>query len=188
MIPVGYMAKRVVPRPEWINAEQVTDIYSVSSCVSDNFADYINYWEHNGYWFFDTPQVLSELARQNSIDLTGTRLFFYEVYEREFDAELRQWVAFEPEPSFKTQVHLPGVKVLEGYDVVTFSMRTSPECSPLSCNLLATEVETNQHCLLPSLERAIELLEKGKFQNTEPGPFRIFAVYSTEWPEQRVRA
>lgn len=182
MIPVGYMAKRVTVRPEWIGAERVTDIYSVSGCISKDFADYINYWKHNGYWFFDSPQIISELAQQHSIDLTGTRLFFYEVYEREFDDTQGQWVIFQPEPSFKTQVVTPTEKVLEGYDVVTFSVRTSAECSPLSCNSLATEVETNQHCLLPSLERARQLLEEGKFEKTEPGPYRVFAVYSTEWP------
>lgn len=77
---------------------------------------------------------------------------------------------------------LPAERALEGYDVVTFSVRTSAECSPLSCNSLAAEVQTNQHCLLASLEQARQLLEDGKFKNTEPGPYRIFAVYSTEWP------
>ena len=183
MVPVGYMAKHVVSRPDWLEAERVTDIYSVSNCISPNFADYIDYWMHNGYWFFDSPQVLSELADQNSLDLEGTRLFFYEVYERELHGDTGQWEDFKPEPSLETRVLIiPGAKQLEGYDVVTFYARTTPECSPLSCNALATEVETNQHCLLPSLERAMELLEEGTFQDTEPGPYRIFAVYSTEWP------
>lgn len=182
MIPVGYMAKRVTLRPEWIKAERVADIYSVSGCVSKDFADYINYWKHNGYWFFDSPQIIVELAQQSSIDLTGTKLFYYEAYEREFDHTKDQWLSFQPEPSFKTQVVLPSARGLEGFDVVTFSARTSAECSPLSCNSLATEVETNQHCLLPSLERSRQLLEEGKFKNTEPGPYRVFAVYSTEWP------
>jgi hypothetical protein len=182
MIPAGYMAKRVSLRPEWIKAERVADIYSVSGCVSKDFADYIKYWKHNGYWFFDSPEIILRLARQSSIDLTGVRLFFYEVHELEFaDAEGR-WTTFEPEPSFATQVVLPAEKALEGYDVVTFSARTSAECSPLSCNSLAAEVETNQHCLLDSFERAQQLLEGRKFKNTEPGPYRIFAVYSTQWP------
>ncbi len=182
MLPVGYMAKRVTVRPDWIKAERVSDIYSVSRCVSEDFADYINYWKHNGYWFFDSPQTILDLAQQNSIDLTGTRLFFYEAYELEFDDAEGKWTTFKPEPSFKTEVVVPTEKALEGYDVVTFSVRTSAECSPLSCNSLASEVETNGHCLLPSLERAKELLEEGKFKNTEPGPYRIFAVYSIEWP------
>ncbi len=182
MIPVGYMAKRVDARPQWIKAERVSDIFSVSGCVSKNFADYINYWKHNGYWFFDSPRIIQQLAQQNAIDLTGTKLFYYEVHDREFDDTEGQWVTFEPESSFKTEVVSPSEKALEGYDVVTFSVRTSAECSPLSCNSLASEVETNQHCLLSPFERAQQLLEEGKFKNTEPGPYRIFAVYSTQWP------
>ncbi len=42
------MAKRVSKRPDWLKAPQVIDIYSVSGCISKNFADYINYWRHNG--------------------------------------------------------------------------------------------------------------------------------------------
>jgi len=182
MISVGYMAKRVSFRPEWINAQRVEDIYSVSGCVSKDFADYIKYWKHNGYWFFDSPEIIRQLSEQQSIDLTAARLFFYEVHELEFDDAEGQWIPFKPEPSFPTHVVPPTEKALEGYDVVTFSVRTSAECSPLSCNLLATEVKTNRHCLLPSLEHAQQLLLAGQFKNTEPGPYRIFAVYSTEWP------
>jgi hypothetical protein len=76
----------------------------------------------------------------------------------------------------------PHTRTLEGYDVVTFSAGTSAECSPLSCNALARDVPTNAHCLLDSLDRARRLLEEGAFTNAEPGPYRVFAVYSTAWP------
>jgi hypothetical protein len=182
MIPVGYMAKRVEARPDWLHVAGVADIYSVSGCVSDDFADYINFWKHNGYWFFDSPQVMLELAHNNSIDLAGTKLFFYEEYECEFDGDRHEWIAIEPERSFNTAVVVPEISRLEGFDVVTFSARTSPECSPLSCNSLAERVPTNEHCLLATLENARKLLEDGAFENTERGPYRILAVYSTEWP------
>jgi hypothetical protein len=181
VIPVGYLAKRVCLRPEAFKAERVEDIYSVSNCMNDDFADYIHFWKHNGYWFFDSPQIIQQLGREHAIDLTGTQLFFYEVHELAFDDAENRWSAFEPESSFATHVVSPTEKVLEGFDVVTFSLGTGPECSPLSCNYLAAEVETNQHCLLSSFERAKQLLEEGKFKNSEPGPFRIFAVYSTPW-------
>ncbi len=182
MIPAGYMAKRVTNRPEWIKAKRVDDIFSVSHCVSDDFADYINYWEHNGYWFFNSPDVIRKVAREHELDLTGTSLFYYEVYELEFDDAGGAWAPFAPEPSFKTQVVVPASRTLNGYDVVTFMAHTSPECSPLSCNSLAEDIETNRHCLLSSFDRAKELLEQGKFRNSEPGPFRIFAVYTVPWP------
>lgn len=180
-LPAGYMAKRVSLRSEWLKTERVVDIYSVSNCVSPNFADYINYWKHNGYWFFDSPEIIQQLAQEQLIDLTGMSLFYYEVYYLEFQDDQAQWRPFEP-AEFPTQVEEPQAKILEGYDVVTFSAGTTPECSPLSCNSLATEIETNPHCLLTSLEQARDLLEQGRFKNSEPGPYRIFAVYSVAWP------
>ena len=185
MVPAGYMAKRVVPRPDWLGAPRVSSIYSVSGCIAENFADYINFWKHNGYWLFDSPQIVVTAARENGVDLAETVLFFYEVHELQFDSGV--WMRFEPEPSFGTMVSIPEARVLEGYDVVTFFARASPECSPLSCNALASEVETNARCLLQSFEQAQQLLEDGAFKNSEPGPYRIFAVYSVEWPAASAR-
>ena len=178
MVPVGYLYKKVSSRPDWLNAGQVADVYSLSGHVSDDFADYIPHWRHNGFWLFDSPEVLESVAAKLSIDLTGHSLFFYEAYEQEFDEETRSWSPFQPEASFATRVRLPASKRLEGYDVVTFSCRTSPECSPLSCNSLAEKIAVNRHCLLDSFGEAKRSLEAGSFDHSEPGPFRIFAVYS----------
>lgn len=180
MVAAGYMAKRVVARPEWLPTKRVSSIYSVSGCISQNFADYIDFWKHNGYWLFNSPEAIIAVARENKIDLAGTLLFFYEVFDRQFDAG--EWARFEPEPSFRTDVDVPEMKMFEGYDVVSFATQTSPECSPLSCNALASEVDTNTRCLLPSLEQTRTLLENGTFTNSEPGPYRIFGVYSVVWP------
>ena len=180
MIPAGYMAKRVAATPAWLPVERVSSVYSVSGCISEDFADYIRFWQHNGYWLFNSPETIVAVAREQAIDLGDAVLFFYEVQDRQFDAGA--WTPFAPEPSFRTDVHVPPVKVLEGYDVVSFTARTSPECSPLSCNALASEVDTNPRCLLTSLEQARTLLEHGVFKNAEPGPYRIFAVYSVPWP------
>ena len=182
MMPVGYMAKQVIARPEWLQAQQVLDIYSVSSCMSKNFADYIKFWKHNGYWFFDSPNIIQQLAQVQSVDLSETSLFYYEVHELEFIEDESIWEEFEAETAFKTQVVIPFSKVLEGYDLVSFSMGTSAECSPLSCNHLANYVETNPHCLLNSFEQAQQLLISNQFKEVEPGPYRIMAVYSLEWP------
>jgi len=181
MIPAGYMAKRVVAPPASLRAERVTTIYSVG-CMSPDFADYINFWRHNGYWLFDSPQVIVEVAEQNNIDLAGMMLFFYEVFEQQYDNGT--WTSFAPEPSFRLDVKVPEQRQLEGYDIVAFSSQTSPECSPLSCNGLAADVPTNSHCLLDSFEETRQLLENGAFHNCEPGPYRIFAVYSVTWPAQ----
>lgn len=180
MIPVGYMAKKISKNPDWLKSDHILDIYSVSHCISNDFADYIEYWQHNGYWFFDSPMIIEKLAKDNLIDLSEIKFFYYEVYELEFDGDKSKWSHFNPEPSVKTNVVIPKEKHLEGYDVVTFSQGNTPECSPLSCNSLSEEVQTNKHCLLNSFEEAKTYLENGTFNNSEPGPYRIFAVYSIE--------
>jgi hypothetical protein len=68
--------------------------------------------------------------------------------------------------------------VREGFDVTALGGGELPGCSPLSCNGLVKEVKTNEHCLLPTFEAAIQALESGAFADSEPGPYRIIAVYS----------
>jgi len=180
MIPAGYKAKKVVSTPDWLKAGGVDDIYSVSGCLSKDFADYITFWKHNGYRLFDSPEVIEQVAREHSIDLTGTTMFYYEVYEQEFDDRKRQWCPYTREPLFPTNVRSPEQKTHVGFDVVTSVSRNSPECSPLSCNSLANEIQTNAHCLLPDFETAKRLVQTGRFNNSEPGLYRIFAVYTLE--------
>jgi len=177
MIPVGYMSKKIVARPDWLNADGVEDVCAVSDCISNAFADYIKYWKHNGYWFFNSKSDIEYICRQDNIDASRNEVFYYEVFEKEFDEDSRTWSAFEPEPSFPTHVQTPEHPKLLGYDVTTFSAGNSPECSPLSCNSLAANIAVNRHCLFDTFEQAVEALQAGAFDNSEPGPFRIFAVY-----------
>jgi hypothetical protein len=179
MIPVGYMAKRVVPAPARLSLGRAVEIHSVSGCISEDFAEYIHFWKHNGYWLFDSPAILRALAGEQAIDLAGTSLFYYECHEEEFDGG--RWRRFVPESSMPVQVVPPVSRELRGFDVVTFEAGNLPECSPLSCNGLAAEIPVNEHCLLDSFEQAERLLSSGAFENSEPGPYRIFAVYSVPW-------
>jgi hypothetical protein len=180
MIPVGYLAKRSCKKPEVFKMPNVVDIYSVGSCVNDDFADYIDYWKHNGYWFFDSPEIIQAIAQEKSINLQGTMLFYYEAYEKQLTKE--GWRSFSSVTTIPTNVILPSQKKLEGFDVVTFFAGTSPECSPLSCCGLAEVIPTNSHCLFETFDEAKSNLVSGKFAGGEPGPYRIFAVYSVDWP------
>ena len=180
MIPAGYMAKRITAKPDWLKADNVRDIYSVSDCISENFTDYINYWKHNGFWLFNSPQIIKTLSEENSISLDGAKYFYYEVYELEYHNNKPNWHNFTPDYPVPVNVIVPEIKTLEGYDIVTFSGGSAPECSPLSCNGLAVDIRTNSHCLIDTFEDAKQNLENGMFMKGEPGPHRIFAVYSIE--------
>ncbi|MGA3049955.1 MAG: hypothetical protein ABSD67_25355 [Terracidiphilus sp.] len=184
MIPVGYLAKQSCKKPEMFKMPGVDDIYSVGSCVNDDFADYINYWKHNGYWLFDSPEMIQEVARENSIDIEGSLLFYYEAYEEEFTGEA--WRAFSVEPLIPTNVVRPPRPRLEGFDVVTFYCGTAPECSPLSCCSMAKHLQTNSHCLFESFDEAWTSINSGKFAGSEPGPYRIYAVYFVDWPRPQI--
>ena len=184
MIPMGYMAKRVEGSPGWRKPSQVSDVYSVSACVNDDFADYVGYWKHNCWWFFDSPEVIQDLAQENSIDLQGTKLFYYEAHELEFNDGV--WRSYSPGPVWPvgSQVADPMEKQLEGFDVVVVWVENSPapEHSPLSCQHLAETLPTNAHCLFESFDSAYTALTCGEFQGCEPGALRIFAVHSVDWP------
>ena len=180
MIPVGYMAKRVAEKPEWLKTDQVDDIYSVSSCTSEDFDDYINYWKHNGYWLFNSPEIIKTLAEENNIELSDTTMFYYEAYELQSYEDEPVWEEYHPEESFETNVVIPLEKKLVGYDIVSFTNGNAPECSYLSCNHMAEELKVNRHCLVESLEEAKKHINEKAFVGCEPGPCRIFAVYEVK--------
>ena len=181
MIPLGYLAKRIpAERPEWLNAPGVVDVYSVSDCVNDTLVFYdLPECPHNGYGMYDSPALIALTAKQNKIDLGGSRLFFYEAYESELDGD--EWIPILPDNSFNTEVLPPTTKELAGFDVVTLIDGPNSH-SPLSCNHVAEGVRTNRHCLFETLDEVMTALVSGAFEGAEGGPYRVYAVYSVAWP------
>lgn len=175
MIPAGYLYKQIA-EPQGLGCRHVTKIYAVSACISKNFTDYIPYWKHNQYWFFNTPEDMDSIIDRQTI-AGEFELLFYELYEKEFDEEEQAWQEFRGEESFGYDVKLPLHKDFLGFDIVNYTYGTSPECSPLSCNLLCREVDVNEHCLLDDFEHAMQLTETLNQNRAEPGPYRIIAVH-----------
>jgi len=175
MIPAGYMYKRIIAPPDGLNCKNVLKIYSVSDCMSEDFTDYIPYWKHNKYWFFNRPDDMDSIIAEQKIT-DEFELLFYELYEKEFDEEKQAWQDFQGEESFEYDVQTPVYKDFLGFDIVSYSVGTSPEHSPLSCNLLCREVDVNEYCLLNDLAYAVELTESLNDKKAEPGPYRILAV------------
>jgi hypothetical protein len=178
MVPIGYLLKTVVsPAPEWMQMPDVAAIHSLSNCTSKDFCDYIPLWEHNGWWLFDTAEAVIDTASKQGVSLDHLTLFYYECFDHQYDDQTNCWNRIEPESSFKTNVVRPTSAKLSGFDVVTFYVGTSPECSPLSCNGLAAEISVNDRCLFESFGGAYAAIENGSFRDSEPGPYRIVAVY-----------
>ena len=179
LIPAGYLWKRVVDKPDWLSAASVRDVYSLSTCCSKAFADdYFEAWKHNDFWLFDSPEIMAEVARDSGATIADCRLFYFEIFDFQFDDLSHAWSPLQPVLTVSLAVRLPETKRLEGYDVVCFSSGHQPECSPLSCNSLAAKLAVNEHCLFATFAEATTALEQGRFKKSEPGPFRIVAVYS----------
>ncbi|MEM6431045.1 MAG: hypothetical protein AAF708_17545 [Deinococcota bacterium] len=174
-VPLGYMAKKIADAPEELRQHGVYDIYSLSPCMSDDFTDYVRFWKHNGYWLFNSPADITGVAQLADVSLEPTTLFYYEAYPQEYADGI--WRAFYPEPSLTTTIVPISTRTHVGYDIVSFYAEAIPECSPLSCNLMATEIPVNQHCLLDDLDDALAYINSGTFDTCEPGPLRIIAVY-----------
>ncbi len=66
----------------------------------------------------------------------------------------------------------PGFRSL-GFDVVDKTCSAFFECSPLSCNGMANEVDVNRYCLVENLVEAIALAER--FSRDEPEPVPIMS-------------
>ena len=174
MIPAGYMYKRIA-QATGMNCKNVNKIYAVAKCISPDFADYISYWKHNKYWFFNTPEAMDGIVLDQKVT-DELELLFYEMHEKEFNEKERIWQEIQAEESFGYDVKIPLQQDFLGFDIVTYTFGTSPECSPLSCNLIYREVTVNQYCLLDDLDYAFKIIESLNERKAEPGPYRIIAV------------
>jgi hypothetical protein len=181
MVAGGYMYKLPIRQPDRFAGLGMSEIYSVSSCISPDFCNnWIEAWQHNGYWLFNSPEPMDNIAHGENIDLAPMTLFFYTLYCWQWRDDENHWQRFSADPAFETEVILPDACRLQGYDVVSFFAGNSAECSPLSCNGLAEQLTVNAHCLFDTLQQAKSAIENGDFDHSEPGPWRIFAVYSVE--------
>jgi hypothetical protein len=188
MIPAGYIYKQAAAPPEWLKQVPGVDrIFSVSGCIAAEFGDTTNHWRHNGFWLFDQPSIMLEIAQADGIDLRPMTLFYYEAYELELNDDsgwspgaAGSWTDIAAN-DFPTNVTPPPSKTLRGFDVVTH-MKTvaDPGCSPLSCNLMAQELPVNRHCLFDTFAQAKAAVDAGHFTGSEPGSLRIFAVHTVE--------
>ncbi len=105
-------------------------------------------------------------------------VIFCEIYDKAFNEKEGKWENIWIESSFKTEVIVPSNKEFLGYDIISFSARTNPECSLLSCNGLYSEVDVNEHCLCEwDLDRVIEFVSGIKPNDVEPGPYKIYGLY-----------
>jgi hypothetical protein len=152
MVPLGYMAKIIgKQKPHWLNALNVLDVFSVSECVNDDLIEETVEAPRNGYGFYNSPHEIRSIAESTSTDLQDAKLFYYEAHELDF--EDGAWELIEVADPRTLNIEPPPNKMLEGFDIVTWCDGPNSH-SPISCNSIAKDIPTNEHCLLNTLEKA----------------------------------
>jgi hypothetical protein len=177
----GYFPKLIVPRPEWLPDPRASEICSVSNCVSDGPDDWIHRWLHNWLGWFNTLADAWSVVPPEEVK--RYRMFAYRLapsyYRRGAAEPLVVPEDVRPEP-------LPAGFDCLGFDAYSKSMDSilGPECSPLSCNGLAPEFQTNTHCLLHTLDEACMAASRFSIEQPEPGDYYVAEVLEQR-PESR---
>jgi hypothetical protein len=175
MIDAGYFVKHIERRPDWLPAPGVVEICSVSHCISAPPDGWIERWLHNGLGWFNRESDARSVVPAGQE--AAYRLFAYRLHPTVFRKGAGTGVPFtipgdvRPDPIPETFRSL-------GFDSVSSSMEEilGFECSPLSCNSMAEECPTNEHCLFPSLDAALAGAARFAREQPEPGDYYVVEV------------
>lgn len=173
MTDAGYFAKRVESTPAWLSVATVRDVCSASHHVSSAPDGWVEHWRHNGFgWFNRASDALAVVPAGQAGEF---RLFAYRIYPRLFREGLERDLAWPPDARPDP---IPNTFRSLGFDSVSKSMESvlGFECSPLSCNSMATELAVNEHCLFESLEAAVAGATRFSTQQPEPGDYFVVEV------------
>jgi len=170
-ILIGYFPKLTMKAPEGLKAHGVEEVCSVSTCVSHGPGDWINEWRHNEMWVYDTEEIAWSVVPSEEMEQFD--LYAYGVYPVRFAHGEQEHYAIAVNKVRPLSRWFTAI----GYDVVSRTNDTTFECSPLSCNGLATEVRTNRFCLLDTEDRAFEIARRFSKSEPEPGPYHVVQVW-----------
>jgi hypothetical protein len=177
MIDAGYFAKRVLARPEWLEAPAVREICSVSECMSPGAPNWIERWLHNELgWFNRREDALAVIPPGCEREY---RLFAYRLHPEVFSGldriplVLPRDVRAEPIPDTFRSL---------GFDCANRSMPDvlGMECSPLSCNAMAAEFAINEFCLFSAFDQAVAGAIRFSVEQPEPGDYYVIEVLEGE--------
>ena len=170
-ILLGYFPKQLFAPPASLSARGVVEIGSVSLCMAAGPDGWLEAWKHNDWGFFADPQTAWSLVPPDK--RADYRLYAYALYPVEYGKEAEEPLDLDAPEVLPLG---PGFEHV-GFDVVSRSVGSYFECSPLSCNMLVEAMVTNRFCLLASLEDARELARSAEEKGCEPGPYYVLQVW-----------
>jgi hypothetical protein len=173
VIDAGYFFKRIELSPDWLAAPAVSEICSVSHCISQPPDGWIDAWRHNEFgWFNRIADAIGVVPAERRAQ---HRLFAYRIHPEIFRTSGRAPLLV---PADVRPEAIPRDFRSLGFDSVSRSSADALgfECSPLSCNALAAECGANEFCLFPSIGTAIVGAERFALEQPEPGDYYVVEV------------
>jgi len=165
----GYFPKKTTPLPEG-ELPGVVEITSVSNCIADGPANWIESWTFNELGFFDDVGLAEAVVPEP--DRSQFQIYAYEFLGERFAGGLAEaWTV----PSLACTPPGSDFEPL-GFDVVSKSISDFFECSPLSCNDMAETFRANAFCLFDELDDALAAAEAFSKEEPEPGPYYVVRV------------
>ncbi len=168
---IGYFPKRVMQRPTSLKAASVKAIRSVSECMSKGPPNWMERWTHNEMWVYDT--IAAAWAVVPAEERDDYEMQAYRILPMKWDEGKSVKVEL-PELCIEP---LPEGFESAGFDAVSLEEGTAGfGHSPLSCNGMAEQIPTNEHCLLDDVEMAARVAGRFSRGNAEPGPYYVVEV------------
>lgn len=173
MILAGYFARRIKPKPHHLFAPGVREICSVSECMSPGHDDWIKIWRHNSLGWFNT--VSDAIGVVPEAERGEYRLFAYRIHPEAFRG--RERLALTLPDDVRPEALPAGFRSI-GFDSASRSSDAgvSMECSPLSCNGMASEMPANEHCLFATFDDAVAGAVHFAVEQPEPGDYYVVEV------------
>jgi hypothetical protein len=174
LVLIGYFPKKVVQRSASLKAAHVTAVRNASGCLSSGPPGWIQHWTHNEMWVYST--IDAALAVMPQDERGEYELQAYRMLAIRWDAGRGMSIVL---PTLNVEA-VPASFHSVGFDAVSIQAGVAGfGCSPLSCNAMAEEIETNEHCLLPTQQLAEHTALRFSIDEPEPGPFYVIEVLLT---------
>ena len=169
-ILIGYVCKQLKPPPPEFEPRGLREIASVSNCIVDRPDGWLTLWRHNDWFLYDSPDLAREVARDCQAYDWPVSAYLVKPIEYRPEGEVSFSVASTAQP-------IPSYFQLLGWDVASRCFTPEFECSPLSCNGLATEVGVNELCLLESEDEAVAFARRCAAEQPEPGTYFVVEIW-----------
>lgn len=179
---VGYFPKQTMARPDGFAPAGIEEIASVSQCISPGPEGWLDAWLHNPLGFYASEDVAWQVAGGHD---PGFDLYAYRMLCVAFppDGPPRHFTLEEERIVGGSAIEgVPGPEfACLGWDIagswLGWSQSIGFECSPLTCNGLASGIATNRYGLISRLEEAIPAAIRIAVEQPEPGTYYLLEVW-----------